>query len=419
MSHRITSISLNDLRCFAGSQSAKLSKITLLVGENSVGKSTLLGCINALARLASLTDLTDTINYFDQAPFHMGPFHTLVRSGSPSFRVGVELDNDTLRRLEIEFVSGPQGIPLEQTLRIELANKPPHDGAVLTIVRDTPKQRWRFSGPGFVLDIDHSAVSDRQFTTWLSRSVRNNLLPFGGDITQFRKIVKPITDRELAMFVRFTNFFRHQFSTPSTPLSIRPIDPNGILRERVYQHDPMNLDAERSHRAKVAALGSKLGLFHSIDIHQVAATQYEVSADISGTIRNLMDVGYGVTSVLSLVKSLAETSKDTLFLLQQPEIHIHPAAQAKLVEIVAQSNHTFVIETHSDHVIDWFRILVTEGILAASDVGIVYLERMADDRSTTRLHQLYLDANGNLSGQPRNYREFFSEETSRLLGWST
>ena len=84
--------------------------------------------------------------------------------------------------------------------------------------------------------------------------------------------------------------------------------------------------------------------------------------------------------------------------------------------MMVESKHAFVVETHSDHVFDWLRILVTEGQMGASDVSIVYFERVAEDPSATRLYQLSLDGSGNLSGQPRSYREFFSEETARLLG---
>ena len=136
-------------------------------------------------------------------------------------------------------------------------------------------------------------------------------------------------------------------------------------------------------------------------------------------MRNLADVGYGVTSVLPLAKALVDAPSTTQFLLQQPEVHIHPSAQAKLAEMMARSPHRFIIETHSDHIIDWFRILVTEARMAASDFGIVYFERVSDDPSATRLHQLSLDGSGNLTGQPNNYRQFFSEETARLLGLPT
>lgn len=84
--------------------------------------------------------------------------------------------------------------------------------------------------------------------------------------------------------------------------------------------------------------------------------------------------------------------------------------------MMAKSDHAFVIETHSDHVIRWLRIMVKEHCLSPSDATIIYFEPLPDDRSATCLHQISLDPRANLSGQPRSYREFFSMETARLLG---
>ena len=39
----LTSLSLTNVRCFEGTQQARLPRITVLVGDNSAGKSTFLG----------------------------------------------------------------------------------------------------------------------------------------------------------------------------------------------------------------------------------------------------------------------------------------------------------------------------------------------------------------------------------------
>ena len=419
MNTRITSLLLKDVRCFAGAQRAELSKATLLVGENSTGKSTFLGCLNGIVHLTGLVELTDQTNYFDQEPFQMGSFENLVRSGSSSFRVGIGMEDTCFRQLEIEFEPGRGDALQERVLELKLADTPPRGGARLRIERDTPEgkeERWRFSGPGFEFTLDQSVVSYRQFTSWLSQNVRRNILPFDSDVTQFKKRMGRTTDRELAMFGKFINFFRHQFRAPETALAVRAIDPNGLERSRSYPKDPLGVLGGGAHPGAINNSGRELGLFNRVDVRERGPHQYEILADVSGVMRNLVDVGYGITSVLPLIKSLVDTSRDTLLLLQQPEVHIHPSAQAKLVRMMAESNHRLIVETHSDHVIDWLRIMVTEGDLAASDVSIVYFERLADDPSKTRLHQLCLDGSGNLSGQPQNYRQFFSEETARLLG---
>ena len=420
MNAKITSVSLRDVRCFGGDHSATLSRVTLLVGENSAGKSTLLGCLSAIGKISGLADLTDTTNYFDKKPFCMGPFDALVRSGSPSCRVGIGIEGEHFRRLEIEYGPSHDGTPLERSIEFELSVQRPHAADVFRIVREPSEsfgERWRFDGPGFQFQLDQSDLSFRQFTTWLSQSVRRNVLPFGGDITQFKKRTGSVDVHGLSMFSKFINFFRHDFRAPVTPLCVRSIDPEGLTRLRSYPHAPFLWKTGNHVPNDVNIAGQELGLFRRIDVQQLVNKQYEVLADVSGMTSNLVDVGYGVSSVLPLIQSLVEAPQGTLFLLQQPEVHIHPSAQAQLVEMMATSNHSFIIETHSDHVIDWFRILVTEGRLEPSDVRIVYFERQGGTPASTRLHHLSLDESGNLHGQPRDYRRFFSEETTRLLGF--
>ena len=56
-----------------------------------------------------------------------------------------------------------------------------------------------------------------------------------------------------------------------------------------------------------------------------------------------------------------------MFLLQQPEVHLHPSAQAALGSLfcqVAAAGKQLIVETHSDHVIDRIRMDVRDGTSA-------------------------------------------------------
>ena len=272
LSAGITSLSLQDVRCFADEQRAKLSKATLLVGENSTGKSTFLGCLNGLAHLIRFVDLYDQTNCFDLAPFEMGSFGTVVRSGSPSFRVGIGLEDEPLRNLKIEFVEGPGSSPLEKTLALELANGHAEAAASLTIDRQgfgDHAERWHFDGPCFEFNLDRSDVSHTQFTTWLSRSVRYGWLPFSGEITQFKKRRGAqgkgrVHDEKLAAFGKFVNFFRHRFRVPEAPFSIKPIDPQGFERRRSYPFDPLGIMDGSMDPEALNDAGRSLKLFDRI-----------------------------------------------------------------------------------------------------------------------------------------------------------
>ena len=136
-----------------------------------------------------------------------------------------------------------------------------------------------------------------------------------------------------------------------------------------------------------------------------------------GPMRNLIDVGYGVSMVLPVITELFRGSDTPMFLLQQPEVHLHPSAQAALGSLfckVATRNRQLVVETHSDHLLDRVRMDVRDGRsdLKPQDVSILFFERGDLD---VRIHSLRLDAEGNVLGAPASYRRFFMEETRRSL----
>ena len=420
MSCPITDISITDVRTFPGTHRAKLSKITLLVGENSVGKSTFLGCLNALGQMATLHELDDSTNFFDQQPFYMGAFKSIVRSGCESFRVALGLNKGLFHRFAINFAENSD-TSLEQTkLKVQMYNKTSQPAPSLTINREISEngsEFWRFDGPKFQFYLNRAEVSDLQFTTWLSRYIAYGNLPFSGNTDNFRARVNDPMGLEITEFTKFVNFFRNYFRAPLSLPRIIPIPPHGLERERKYPYDPIK--SIGGDLEMINSIGQKLGLFEQLDVRNLSADQCEILVNASGSSYNLVDVGYGITSLLSFIITLGNASPDTVFLLQQPEVHVHPSTQAKLIEMMAQSNHAFVVETHSDHVIRWLRILIKEGVLESSDVGIIYFERVPEDKSATKLHQISLDSRANLRGHPPSYRQFFARETDRLLGFAT
>ena len=139
---------------------------------------------------------------------------------------------------------------------------------------------------------------------------------------------------------------------------------------------------------------------------------------LKGPQRNLVDVGYGVSQVLPVITELRRRDASPLFLLQQPEVHLHPSAQAALGSLfcqVARPGLQLVVETHSDHLLDRVRMDIRDSAssLKPEDVSILYFERGSLD---VRIHSLRLDKQGNILNAPDSYRSFFMEETSRSLG---
>ena len=137
-----------------------------------------------------------------------------------------------------------------------------------------------------------------------------------------------------------------------------------------------------------------------------------------GARRNLIDVGYGVSQVLPLLVDLLEPNGSSLLLLQQPEVHLHPSAQAVLASLfgaIAASGRQLIVETHSEYIIDRVRMDIRDEAtgLTPEDVSILFFERTDLD---VQIHSLRFDEQGNLLDAPEGYGQFFMEETRRSIG---
>ncbi len=177
-------------------------------------------------------------------------------------------------------------------------------------------------------------------------------------------------------------------------------------------------------KERLEGFGSAAGLFDEIAIRSLGVREgepFQVQVRKRGqrTIgpwRNLIDVGYGVSQVLPLLTELLRPDAPSTFLLQQPEVHLHPSAQAALGTFFCQAakGHQLIVETHSDHLINRVRLDVRDGSgpLGPDDVSILYFER---GELEVNIHSLRLDEEGNVLDAPPSYGRFFMDETARSL----
>jgi len=169
------------------------------------------------------------------------------------------------------------------------------------------------------------------------------------------------------------------------------------------------------------SFGSQSGLFTKVEVRRLGESEgdpFQIQVHIGGAPVNLIDVGYGVSQVLPIVVDCLRGKEGGTFLLQQPEVHLHPRAQAELGSFLGvlakQQKKRFVIETHSDHLVDRIRMDIRDGKgLKPEDVSLLYFERK---NGQANIHRLNLDEHGNLLDPPPGYRSFFLEEERRFLG---
>ena len=105
----------------------------------------------------------------------------------------------------------------------------------------------------------------------------------------------------------------------------------------------------------------------------------ELKVKIAGIWNSIIDVGYGVglqvPILLQAIISNVEKSKDIL-IIEQPEIHLHPALHSKFIEVLVKysGNTKLIIETHSEHIIRKLQVLVKKETVSSDEVKIYYFK---------------------------------------------
>jgi len=439
MNSQTTFLSLQDVRCFQGTQQGELRPITLLVGENSTGKSTFLGCLNTIHRLLAAPFYFRPDPDFNEDPFLMGSFREIVRARrGPSGKI-------TEFKIGLGF-SPPKGGNRQITLGFREHGSQPAVGSV----------SWVASGGCCTV-----AEAGPEKTLVLVGSVRYEFSESIEDALHMLSrstsgVRRPEDKPEYQAAMDSFHVFMSKWWEDNAPKrrvvggwglpdwrrnSLVSIAPLRAKRQRTYDpiretsssegsHVPMRMmRLARSRKVEwknlhddLVTFGKESGMYSDVRVRgphgQHMSDPFQLQFKVrSGIHSNIVDVGYGVSQSLPILVDIS-SSRSTTFLLQQPEVHLHPRGQAELASLFVKSakshRNRFLIETHSDYIIDRVRIDVRSGKLAAKDVSILYFE---PNGTSVEIHNIQLDESGNLLNVPTGYRDFFAKETDRLLGF--
>lgn len=125
------------------------------------------------------------------------------------------------------------------------------------------------------------------------------------------------------------------------------------------------------------------------------------------------NVGFGVTFVLPVLTAILRAKKDDIVIIENPESHLHPAAQAtlgKICALAAKGGVQLFIETHSDHFLNGIRVAVKEGLLDPDYIKLYFFEReLSSHRS--KIYSPKMDENGRIDPWPEG---FFDENIKQL-----
>ena len=434
----ITQFTMEEVRCFSTRQTFEIRPLTFLVGENSTGKTTALACFHVLADYMQGKGID-----FNSHPYSMGTFRDIVRNSrkkEKNFKLGFayKYDSEDIETT-VELVEKQLGIePIVNSVTIKLT-----DGQITTQAQASMDREIR---------IDSFDEKQNQYRIVCGTDILNEFPiffffspPFRGESKgeiALSKYLEKKSKKTRERMYRPWDALDTLSIYSTSPVRSRPkrtYDPTREFNDPEGSDVPMLLTRIEATQQKewkdlkqrLIEFGKSSGLFQNIEIKKLGRSlgaPFQLKFKVRGPTSNIIDVGYGISQILPILVHVlnSEVSRSSrrryegspFFLLQQPEVHLHPRAQSELSSLLTvlarNRNQSFIIETHSDYMIDRARIEIRNGNIHPEDVSLIYFEPKGN---IVKAHNISFDKMANMTGVPPHYGDFFLKETDRLMGF--
>jgi hypothetical protein len=134
------------------------------------------------------------------------------------------------------------------------------------------------------------------------------------------------------------------------------------------------------------------------------SARYELLVKHRGAVVNLKDVGVGVSQVIPVVVAALFAKPGHIVIVEEPESHLHPLAQAKLAELLASVSAArcvqFIVETHSEHLFRRMQTLMARQQVQPGQAAMYFVER---EGQAAKLRELKLDDLGRVANWPEKF----------------
>jgi len=134
-----------------------------------------------------------------------------------------------------------------------------------------------------------------------------------------------------------------------------------------------------------------------------------------------VNTGFGLTQVLPIIVAALSSRQGDLLLIENPEVHLHPAGQAQMGRFlteVASAGVQVVIESHSDHILNGIRRAVRDELISHRDIALHFF-RQRDNSPPPQKPQVEsprLDSQGNVDYWPEGFFDQFDRDMEYFVG---
>ena len=380
---------LNNFRSIK-KETLEIAPLTIMYGSNGSGKSSFMYSLMTLKNLV-LNPNQSLDGFFNYQFISIGGYDQVVYSHNSKNHIGIEieLDEPVKSSFKIQFLSKNEGqftytnekykvnVNLRTTFPYPL-NQPV---SFFIEMSKEPNQRVEFFWNGQTFNIKGTVSPQMQQEVTELQTNLNNYLE---------------TIKKIQIVPVKRGFFKPSYSqvgTSSFSLSEDEIATR-LAQYKYLEYDVSHylekvLDKELRVRAQIGT-----GIF-SLDA-------LERSGDNSS---ELVNEGFGLNQLVYLLAKVLDTESE-IIMIEEPEIHLHPKACIKLIEVLAdiatKRNKKILISTHSEILVSSALNLITETKITPDQIKFYWTKK---EQGVTKLELQEANENGQLSGGLENFLE--------------
>lgn len=402
---------LTNFRAFSD-QTFNFKKLNVFIGRNNSGKSSALSAINVIAQTMQNSELDSSPILLNGAFDQLGTYLDVVHGNHPRRPMALELSFDEYSmRVGFKYRT--------QRRQIELSE---------FFLRHDSRPIYHFTQKKDSYDIAIMGQSFESFAPGIGKRK-----PYFNNFWPYRNFLRPSyrepgdVDRQLLKKIREIedHLYRSRRSLERRFSQFDSVSPFRDQPQRTYLYSGetasrvgvtgsnmaamLASDASKrgSHKRnlehQISAWFNQTGIAKGLSVETLTPRHFEICViSNDGSKHNICDVGFGCSQVLPVLVSglnlFAQPSQPygCTFLVQEPEIHLHPDAQAALGSFfasLAMRRGQIFIETHSDNLVLRIATHVALGDLEPSDVAIFFVSDTADERVT----EIAINSNGSFT----------------------
>lgn len=306
-----------------------LRQCNILIGQNNSGKSNTIAAVKKISdQLLKLTSPKENIevSQFERTDYHF-------RTDSNQFKYTLSFQLEREQELESQIIEILQSDANEVTFTITL------DGT------SEPK----------ILDNSFALVVDFNQANKLSKLLIGQPWDFRKKtLSEIRYLFTDYAGQKI-----FFNYFLKYIPPVEIIPEFRQIQPGekysfngakliGLLHQ--YQHPKIGSDYEREKFDKIQTFIRHL--LHAPNAYMEVTHENTITLTNDNLRLPLSSYGTGVHELVIMLTAIL-SEENTIFCIEEPEIHLHPSLQREFIELLTtQTNNTFLLSTHSPTLIN-------------------------------------------------------------------